>query len=70
MALLDERLSLHVGEYANTPVVLSNTPTCPTGRGVRSTTYGQQARLLTSFWMVEGRNWDWENRIVYLPKSP
>ena len=39
-------------------------------RGVRSTNYGEQARLLTSFWMVEGGNWDWENRIVYLPKSP
>jgi hypothetical protein len=39
-------------------------------RSVRSTDYGQQARLLTTFWAHEGRGWDWLNRIVYLPKSP
>ncbi len=39
-------------------------------RTVRSTDYGQQARLLTRFWIQEGSNWDWLNRIVYLPKSP
>ena len=39
-------------------------------RGVRSTDYGEQARLVTGFWMLEGRDWDWANRIVYLPKSP
>lgn len=39
-------------------------------RTVRSTDYGQQARLLTRFWLHEGSAWDWSNRIVYLPKSP
>ena len=39
-------------------------------RTVRSTDYGQQARLLTRFWCDEGGAWDWRNRIVYLPKSP
>ena len=39
-------------------------------RTVRSTNYGEQARLLTEFWFNEGRAWDWVNRIVYLPKSP
>jgi hypothetical protein len=29
MALLGQRLRLHVGEYANTPGLLSNTPTWP-----------------------------------------
>ena len=24
---------------------------------------------LTSFWQNEGHSWDWQNRIVYLPKS-
>ena len=38
-------------------------------RTVRSADYGSQARLLTGFWMDEGRGWDWLNRIVYLPKS-
>ncbi len=38
-------------------------------RTVRSTSYGQQARLLTELW-AEGHGWDWLNRIVYLPKSP
>jgi hypothetical protein len=39
-------------------------------RSVRSTDYGYQARLLTEFWAEEGKQWDWCNRIVYLPKSP
>ena len=39
-------------------------------RSVRTTNYGQQARLLTEFWSQEGDTWDWLNRIVYLPKSP
>jgi hypothetical protein len=39
-------------------------------RTVRSTAYGDQARLLTDFWAHEGHAWDWVNRIVYLPKSP
>lgn len=38
-------------------------------RSVRSTDYGRQARLLTDFWAREGHDWDWLNRIVYLPKS-
>jgi hypothetical protein len=38
-------------------------------RSVRSTNYGEQARLLTEFWFNDGRAWDWMNRIVYLPKS-
>jgi hypothetical protein len=36
----------------------------------RSTDYGNQARLVTDFWLRQGRGWDWTNRIVYLPKSP
>ena len=39
-------------------------------RSVRSTDYGAQARLVTEFWLREGRGWDWTNRVVYLPKSP
>jgi hypothetical protein len=39
-------------------------------RTVRTTNYGQQARLLTEFWAGEGQAWDWLGRIVYLPKSP
>jgi hypothetical protein len=39
-------------------------------RTVRSTNYGQQARLLTELWTHEGDAWDWRDRIVYLPKSP
>ena len=39
-------------------------------RTVRTTDYGQQARLLTAFWREDGQAWDWPNRIVYLPKSP
>ena len=38
-------------------------------RGVRATAYGDQARLLTDFWLQDGAQWDWVNRIVYLPKS-
>ena len=37
---------------------------------VRSSDYGHESRLLTGFWQNEGRDWDWPNRIVYLPKSP
>ena len=39
-------------------------------RTVRTTNYGQQARLLTEFWADEGQDWDWLGRIVYLPNSP
>jgi hypothetical protein len=39
-------------------------------RSVRTTNYGEQARLLTQFWSEDGHAWDWLNRIVYLPKSP
>ena len=39
-------------------------------RSVRSTNYGDQARLVTDFRFGEGRGWDWTNRIVYLPKAP
>jgi hypothetical protein len=39
-------------------------------RTVRSTNCGDQSRLVTDFWIREGRAWDWTNRIVYLPKSP
>src|SRR5687767_6264450 len=35
---------------------------------VRSADYGRQARLLTTFWEM-AHDWDWVNRIVYLPKS-
>lgn len=37
---------------------------------VRGPDYGCQSRLLTGFWKNEGSAWDWQNRIVYLPKSP
>lgn len=37
---------------------------------VRSSDYGYQSRLLTGFWENEGGAWDWQNRVVYLPKSP
>lgn len=37
---------------------------------VRTVDYGHQSRLLTGFWQTEGSAWDWQNRIVYLPKSP
>ena len=39
-------------------------------RTVRSTDYGDQARLVNDVWFGEGRGGDWTNRIVYLPKSP
>ena len=39
-------------------------------RTVRSMDYGRQARLLTGFWRDGADEWDWINRIVYLPKSP
>ena len=39
-------------------------------RSVRSSDYGHQARLPTGFWANDGNEWDWQNRIVYLPKSP
>ena len=39
-------------------------------RLVHSTDYGQQARMVTALWAQEGKDWDWLNRIVYLPKSP
>jgi hypothetical protein len=39
-------------------------------RTVRTTNYGEQARLLAEFWSHEGHQWDWRNRIVYLPTSP
>jgi hypothetical protein len=34
---------------------------------VRSSDYGGQARVLTRFWQQDGREWDWQNRIAYLP---
>jgi hypothetical protein len=37
---------------------------------VRGADYGHQSRLLTTFWQSDGNTWDWQNRIVYLPKSP
>src|SRR5258708_864026 len=37
---------------------------------VRGGDYGYQSRLLTTFWQGEGSTWDFQNRIVYLPKSP
>ena|ERR1700683_3395262 len=36
---------------------------------VRAGDYGYQSRLLTTFWQSEGSNCDWQNRVVYLPKS-
>jgi hypothetical protein len=39
-------------------------------RGVQSTNYGHQARLLTTFWHDDGHAWDWVNRVMYLPHSP
>lgn len=37
-------------------------------RSVPATAYGKQARLLVGFWR-EGREWDWADRIEYLPRS-
>lgn len=34
-----------------------------------STNYGEQARLLTRFWIDDDQKWDWVNRIVYLPRT-
>jgi hypothetical protein len=39
-------------------------------RTVRTTNYGEPARLLTDFWSEDGHAWDRLNRIVYLPNSP
>ena len=39
-------------------------------RTVRSTDHGQQAKLLTRFWLEGAHAWDWVDRVVYLPKSP
>ena len=39
-------------------------------RTVRSTNYGDQARLVADYWFSDGGGWDWTNPIVYLPKSP
>jgi hypothetical protein len=39
-------------------------------RRIRSTNYGDQARLVTDLWSTGGAEWDWMNRIVYLPTSP
>jgi hypothetical protein len=36
---------------------------------VRTTDYGHQSRLLTGFWQNQATAWDWQNRIVYLPRS-
>ena len=40
----------------------------PDPRTVRSTDYGDQARLVTDIRLNEGRTWDWKNQIVYLPE--
>lgn len=37
-------------------------------RLVGTTAYGKQARLLVSFWF-EAKNWDWADRVEYLPNS-
>jgi hypothetical protein len=39
-------------------------------RSIRAADYGHQARVLTGFWGTDTAAWDWQNRIVYLPKSP
>jgi hypothetical protein len=36
-------------------------------RTVSQMDYGKQARLLLEFW-PEGRDWDWTDRIEYLPR--
>jgi hypothetical protein len=38
-------------------------------RVVRTTDYGHQTRLLTDFW-IQSAAWDWQDRVVYLPRSP
>ena len=37
-------------------------------RSVSPVAYGRQARLLVDFWH-QARNWDWADRIEYLPRS-
>jgi hypothetical protein len=37
-------------------------------RSVAQMDYGKQTRLLVEFWR-EAANWDWVDRIVYLPQS-
>jgi hypothetical protein len=37
-------------------------------RGVSQMDYGKQSRLLVEFWR-EAANWDWADRIVYLPRN-
>ena len=36
-------------------------------RAVGTTAYGKQAQLLVSLWS-EGKDWDWADRIEYLPR--
>ena len=36
-------------------------------RSVPAVAYGKQARLLVGFW-CEAEDWDWANRIEYLPR--
>lgn len=36
-------------------------------RAVGTTAYGKQARLLVNLWN-EGKDWDWADRIEYLPR--
>jgi len=36
-------------------------------KGVSQTDYGKQSRLLVEFWR-EAANWDWADRIQYLPR--
>jgi hypothetical protein len=37
-------------------------------RSVPAVAYGRQARLLVDFWR-EAEDWDWSDRIVYLPRE-
>jgi hypothetical protein len=37
-------------------------------RSVAATAYGAQARLLVNLWK-EAKNWDWSDRIEYLPRE-
>jgi hypothetical protein len=37
-------------------------------RSVPATAYGKQARLLVSLWR-ETADWDWADRIEYLPRA-
>ena len=37
-------------------------------RSVSTTAYGKQAHLLVNLWN-EGKNWDWDDRIEYLPRQ-